>query len=51
MKAELAPIRERANELKANPDQVTGALDSGAAKAGAVARATMAEVRERMGLA
>ena len=50
MNAELTPIRTRATELAANPGRVTAALDAGAAHAGTIARATMAEVRHRMGL-
>ena len=51
MERELAPIRARAAELAANPSLVSQALGDGAAKARRVAQATMAEVRERMGLA
>jgi tryptophanyl-tRNA synthetase len=51
MKEELGPIRERANELKAHPDRVKDALDAGAGKARVIARETMADVRDRMGLA
>jgi tryptophanyl-tRNA synthetase len=46
---EFAPMRERAAELKANPDRVREVLAAGADRARAVARATMGEVRERMG--
>ena len=49
METELAPIRARAAELAANPERVDDALSTGAAKCRAVARETMAEVRERMG--
>ena len=51
MEVELVPIRARAAELAATPSLVTDALGDGAARARTVARATMAEVRERMGLA
>jgi tryptophanyl-tRNA synthetase len=51
MEVELVPIRARAAELAAKPSMVTEALGDGAARARAVARVTMAEVRERMGLA
>jgi len=46
----LRPIRERANLLRANPDQVLDALEDGAAKARRIAQATMEEVREKFGL-
>lgn len=51
MEVELVPIRARAAELAAKPSMVTDALGDGAERARAVARVTMAEVRERMGLA
>lgn len=51
MEVELVPIRARAAELAAKPSMVTEALGDGAARARRVARATMDEVRERMGLA
>jgi tryptophanyl-tRNA synthetase len=44
------PMRRRAAELKAHPEQVHEVLAAGAARARAVARDTMAAVRERMGL-
>jgi tryptophanyl-tRNA synthetase len=50
MEGELAPIRARAAELAANPATVTDALGRGAERAAIVARRTMAEVKERMGL-
>ncbi len=50
MAAQLAPIRERAAELKADPGHVHDVLSDGAARARAVARDTMRQVRERMGL-
>lgn len=46
----LRPIRERAEELQANPDQVADALEDGARKARKIAVATMEEVREKFGL-
>ncbi|HMN09171.1 MAG TPA: tryptophan--tRNA ligase [Gemmatimonadaceae bacterium] len=50
METELVPIRARAAELAATPSLVTDALGDGAATARTVAKATMAEVRARMGL-
>lgn len=49
MAAALAPIRERAAELRARPGRVDEILADGAARAGAIARETLQEVRERMG--
>jgi tryptophanyl-tRNA synthetase len=46
----FAPFRERAAHYRANPDEVRRVLDEGAEKARAIARSTMAEVRQRMGL-
>jgi len=46
----LAPIRERAAALKAEPDRVRDILADGAARAGTIARATMRTVRSAMGL-
>ena len=46
---ELAPVRERAAELRANPERVHAVLRDGAERARVVARETMREVRERMG--
>jgi len=51
MEAELVPIRRRAEELRANPTRVDDALAEGAEHCRALARQTMAEVKERMGLA
>ena len=48
---ELAPIRARAAEIAAAPATVDEALAAGAQRARAVAGETMAEVKERMGLA
>lgn len=50
METELGPIRARAAELKADPARVTDALDAGAAHAGTVARETMREVKQIMGM-
>jgi len=50
MIAVLAPIRERAVKLQADPARVHATLRRGAVKARALARETMAEVRSRMGL-
>ena len=50
METTLAPIRERAAELKANPATVTQALDRGAEAARAIAGETMREVKHVMGL-
>jgi tryptophanyl-tRNA synthetase len=49
MIAALTPIRERARALAAEPQRMRGALRAGAAKARAIARRTMAQVRRRMG--
>ena len=48
--SELAPIRARAQELSAVPAKVTEIMDAGAARARVVAQATIAEVKDRMGL-
>ena len=49
MIAALTPIRERAEALRADPRRVLDLLRSGAGKARALARRTMAQVRRRMG--
>ena len=49
MIAALTPIRERAAALRAEPQRVTDILRAGAAKARALARRTMTQVRQRMG--
>ncbi|MBI4542384.1 MAG: tryptophan--tRNA ligase [Gemmatimonadetes bacterium] len=49
MIAALAPIRERAAELRDNPGRVREVLAAGAARCRALAEATMAAVREVMG--
>ena len=46
----FAPIRERASELHANPEQIFDILRQGAKQASAVAQKTMRDVRELMGL-
>jgi tryptophanyl-tRNA synthetase len=46
----LAPIRDRAAELKANPDTVWDILNEGARKGGVKAKETMQMVREAMRL-
>ena len=48
--AELAPIRERAQYYEENPDQVRNILADGCEKAQELARDTMRDVRESMGL-
>ena len=50
MDAELKPIRERAKEVAANPGILSDALSSGAARAGEIAKATMRETKQLMGL-
>jgi len=45
-----APARERYLELQAHPERVDGILEEGAERLRPVAAATMAEVREKMGL-
>jgi tryptophanyl-tRNA synthetase len=49
--AELAPVRERAQAYAANPQRVRDILEAGCARAHREAEATMASVREAMGLA
>src|SRR5438270_5150651 len=49
MIATLAPLRERALELRAQPGTVSETLRAGAVKARALARATLARVRRCMG--
>ena len=50
MVEELTPIQARAAELAAEPARVDALLADGAERARVVARATMATVRDRMGL-
>jgi tryptophanyl-tRNA synthetase len=47
---ELVPLRTKRAEIDAHPERVLQALGDGAAKARAIARETMREVRDRMGL-
>lgn len=46
----FGPARERYADLKAHPEKVKKILESGAARANAVAAKTMSEVREAIGL-
>ncbi len=46
----FAPFREKRKELKKNPEYVKKVLSEGVEKAGAVARETMREVKEKVGL-
>jgi tryptophanyl-tRNA synthetase len=46
----LAPVRERYHELRADEDELEALLEAGADKARAIARATLADVREAMGV-
>jgi tryptophanyl-tRNA synthetase len=48
--AEQAPIRERADELAANPDRVWEIVAEGNRQAARIAEATLEEVRAAMGL-
>ncbi len=48
--ASLEPIRDRAAGLRAEPGRVHEILADGAERARAIARVTVAEVRERMGI-
>jgi tryptophanyl-tRNA synthetase len=50
MVRELLPIRERAIDLAAHPDDVWDTLRDGARRASEVAKATMEEVRRRVGV-
>lgn len=51
MEAELVPIRARAKEIARDPARVVDVLHAGAEHAGAIAKETMREVKEKMGLA
>jgi len=51
MQEMIAPLREKREEFLAEPDHVMEVLADGAGRARAIARETMSEVRERMGLA
>jgi tryptophanyl-tRNA synthetase len=46
----LAPVRERYGELRGDADALEGTLSAGADKAREIASATLADVRERMGV-
>ena len=46
----LTPVRERYDELRADSEELEGILEAGADKARAIARGTLAEVREVMGV-
>ena len=48
--ANLAPLRERRNELAKDPDAIWDILHDGAKRARAIAEATMVEVRRAVGL-
>jgi tryptophanyl-tRNA synthetase len=50
IKADLGRIRERGDELRAQPERVDEILAAGAAAARKVARETMTRVRDRLGL-
>jgi tryptophanyl-tRNA synthetase len=50
VKAELAPIQQRAKEFESDPDLVRSIVADGCDQARAVARETMTEVRAAMGL-
>ena len=47
---QLTPIRERQAALRARPDDLRAVLDEGRRKASEIARATMEEVRARIGV-
>jgi tryptophanyl-tRNA synthetase len=47
---ELEPIQKRRVELEKNPEYVEQVIEEGAKKARAIASATLAEVKEKMGL-
>ena len=49
--AHLDPFRQRRNEINRNPQQVWDILAGGAERASRIARQTMAEVRQAIGLA
>lgn len=49
VEATLTPIRERTNELLADPAELDRILDRGAERAGEIAEATLATVYERIG--
>lgn len=47
---EFAPFRERAEHLRAHPEEVRGVLEAGADRAREVARETLGEAQARMGI-
>ncbi len=49
--ADLAPVQERWHDLEAHPDDVRDVLRQGAARVRPIARATLTEAKEKMGLA
>ena len=51
MNAELTPIRTRAEDIRAHPERVDEVTNDGASTAGGVARKTIREVKDMMGLA
>ncbi|HTG83265.1 MAG TPA: tryptophan--tRNA ligase, partial [Gemmatimonadales bacterium] len=51
LNAALAPIQARAKELQATPHRVSEILGDGAGRARRIARETVREVKEKMGLA
>lgn len=51
LNASLEPFRERRSEFAADPNLVWDILDDGAKRARAIAQQTMAEVRQKVGLA
>jgi tryptophanyl-tRNA synthetase len=50
MERELGPIRERALEVRAHANELADILGDGAARARSIARETMREVKELMGM-
>jgi len=48
--ADLAPMRERASELRKDPERVLTVLKDGAERARAIASSTLGDVRRNMGL-
>ncbi len=50
LKAELTPLRTRAAELRAEPQEVLTVLSEGAERARAIAQTTLKDVRSSMGL-
>ena len=51
MERELVPIRRRAREVAGDPSNIVDVLEAGAERARGVARETMREVKDKMGLA